>query len=118
MLHFALNVIKSHPFRDDIIKSESAPTVMYCITACLTSIHRRRTHQHYPPITLSTTVCLYKVGKERNKNSQKGKKKKKSAACKKSRQNNEKKLTSSALKTSSIQHDMIAAMIINTYQSN
>lgn len=65
MLHFALNVIKSHPFRDDIIKSESAPTVMYCITACLTSIHRRRTHQHYPPITLSTTVCLYKVGKER-----------------------------------------------------
>lgn len=56
--------IKSHPFRDDIIKSESAPTVMYCITACLTNIHRRRTHQHYPPVTLSTTVCLYKVGKE------------------------------------------------------
>lgn len=76
MLHFALNVIKSHPFRDDIIKSDSALTVMYCITACLTSIHCRRTHQHYPPVTLSTTVCLYKVGKE-SKNSLRKRRKKK-----------------------------------------
>lgn len=123
MLHFALNVIKSHPFWDDIIKSESAPTVMYCITACLTNIHRRRTHQHHLPITRSTTVCLYKVGKERKELSKKriGKKEKEekiTAACKKTRQNKEKKQTSSASKPSSLQHGINAAMIINTYQSN
>lgn len=58
MLHFALNVIKSHPFRDDIIKSESAPTVMYCITACLTSIHHKRRHQHYPPVTQHNCLSI------------------------------------------------------------
>lgn len=70
MLHVALNVIKSHHFRDDIKESEPAPTVMYCITACLTCIHCRR-YQHYPPITLSKTARLYKVGGERQRKAQK-----------------------------------------------